>query len=433
MAKNNKNNNKNNNTDTLKKFLGIVFSIVTVYCICFMGFLAYAYFIYEDTDPDNKTIVDKFIQSIEPEVPDRTTALIAVTDNDGTRTDGIMLVSYSAINKKISLISIPRDTQVKITGSVWDTMCANYPDLTWQGSTMKINAIAQYGKEQGMTFLEEYIEDLLAIKIDYYAKLDFEAFRYIIDSVGGIEFDVPVNMYYSDPTQDLLINLKKGLQVLDGEKSEHLLRYRTYTLGDLERVEVQQDFMKVFFDTVTNTQTILSNPTAYFTTLINYVETNFGVTDALKYLKELQNIDMNNIDNYTLPCTLDPSYVFVDKEEAQEFMYNIFNSIVIAPENILYETSFFKSIQVLNGSGIGGSAKRTQEYLQENGYQVDAIGDSTDPKEDQTVIYVKQEGLGYDLKDYFTNARVEVNPSKINNTNYDIIIVFGKNDSYVYD
>ncbi|MFI3230603.1 MAG: LCP family protein [bacterium] len=429
-----KNNNKNNNNNTgLKKFISIVIAILTVYCIAFIGFIGYAYFIYQDKDVDKNSFIDKFVQNMEPELPERTTILVTVTDQNGERTDSIILVSYNTISKKISLVSIPRDTQVTITGSMLDTMISNYSDVRSTGGVMKINAISLYGGSSGMDFLEEYIEDLLDIQIDYHAKLDFNAFRYIIDSLGGIEFDVPVDMYYSDPTQDLLINLKKGLQVLDGDKSEQLLRYRSYAMGDLERIQVQQDFLKVFFKKVVSTQSIMSNPTTYFTTMFNYLETDFGISDAIKYFKELQNIDVNNIESYTIPCTLDPVYVFVNKQEAQEFAYAIFNQNTVPPENIVYESSLFKSIQVLNGSGVAGIARQTQEYLEENGYTVISIGDSQDPREEHTNIYVKEEGIGYDIKALFDNAEVVVNPYKLKDTNYEIIVVVGTNDSYVYD
>lgn len=414
-----------------KRFFRIVFSILTLYFIGIVCFFVYAFI--TDKPSSNDSFVDKVVNKVAPKAPERTLALIACTDEGEGRTDGIMLVDYNSVNNQISVVSIPRDTKVNIPPDMWEVMVQNEPSIAYDDpSFKKINSIPNYGKEQGIEFLKTYLEDLLDVKIDYYAHFNFEGFRYIVDSVGGIEFDVPQSMYYSDPTQDLYINLKPGVQLLDGDKAEQLLRFRSYPQGDLKRVEVQQAFMKKFFEKVVSLDSIISNPKAYFTTLTQYIDTNFTVTDALKYVGEIKELNVSNTQTYTLPCTTETisgvSFVIVDEQEVKDFAYEIFKKPTINPEDIVYEDSFDKSIQILNGSYKTGFASKTKELLEDNGYIIGNIGDSQDAKSEETKIYVATIGQGDDLQKFFTNSKIMVNPQKTQEFGYDITIVLGTDE-----
>ena len=416
----------------IKKFFRIVFSILTLYFIGVVCFFVYA-FVTSDPNNNGGTFVDKVVDKVAPKAPERTLALIACTDEGEGRTDGIMLVDYNSVNNQISVVSIPRDTKVSIPPDMWEVMVQNEPSIAYDDpSFKKINSIPNYGKEQGMEFLQTYLEDLLDVEIDYYAHFNLEGFRYIVDSVGGIEFDVPQRMYYSDPTQDLYINLQPGLQLLDGDKAEQLLRFRSYPQGDLKRVEVQQAFMTEFFKKVVSLDSIVSNPSAYFTTLTQYVDTNFTINDGLKYISEIKEVDVSNTQTYTLPCTTQTisgvSFVIVDEQEVKEFAYEVFKKPTVKPEDIVYVDSFDKSIQVLNGSYTSGLAGKTRDLLQSNGYIVGNIGDSLDTKSEETKIYVSEIGEGNDLQQFFTNSKIIVNPQKVEEFGYDITIVIGTND-----
>lgn len=426
-----KRNRRKKKKSLAKRFFRIVFSILTLYFIGVVCFFVYAFI--TDKPSSNDSFVDKVVNKVAPKAPERTLALIACTDEGEGRTDGIMLVDYNSVNNQISVVSIPRDTKVNIPPDMWEVMVQNEPSIAYDDpSFKKINSIPNYGKEQGIEFLKTYLEDLLDVKIDYYAHFNFEGFRYIVDSVGGIEFDVPQNMYYSDPTQDLYINLKPGVQLLDGDKAEQLLRFRSYPQGDLKRVEVQQAFMKKFFEKVVSLDSIISNPKAYFTTLTQYIDTNFTVTDALKYVGEIKELNVSNTQTYTLPCTTETisgvSFVIVDEQEVKDFAYEIFKKPTINPEDIVYEDSFNKSIQILNGSYKTGFASKTKELLEDNGYIIGNIGDSQDAKSEETKIYVATIGQGDDLQKFFTNSKIMVNPQKTQEFGYDITIVLGTDE-----
>lgn len=423
----------------IRKFFSIVFSILLIYFIILAGLFSYSYLTYDSTNKKDKpNFLDKVVEKVRENLPEYTTILLAGTDEGEGRTDTIMLISYNSINKKASIVSVPRDTRVDIPNNMWNVMIQNLPIIKNDNPSLKkINAIPNYGGERGIEFLQTYLEDLLNINIDYYVHFNLEGFRYIVDSVGGIEFDVPVKMRHKDPD----IYLNPGLQLLDGNKAEQLVRYRGYKRADLERMETQQKFFKAFLEKVLSLDSIISNPSSYFKLLTEYIDTNLSISDILKYLPEANSFSINNIESYTLPNTLATingvSYVEVDKANIADFIYEVFKKPTVNPEDIVYEDSYDKSIIVLNGSYTSGLAGRTKTLLQDNGYIIGRIGDSNDTKVEETKIYVSKDGFGDDLKKFFTNPKIVVNPTKTEEIGYDIVIILGTteklNESYPQD
>jgi len=265
----------------LKKFLGLT--------LCFI--LAFVIFVFAIS----------FVMSLF--LPQNTNILIMATDLDGTRTDTLMLASFNKNDKDITIVSIPRDTYVTVDDISFSLMKEDYPKPSYK--SMKLNAVHHYGGEKhGTSLVVEEVSKLLDLKIDYYVKVDFKAFRYIIDSVGGIDFYVPRSMRYTDPLQDLHINLKKGQQHLNGEKAEQLLRYRSgYADADLGRVSVQQDFMKAFISQVFSKSNLLKHPKAFLDAVFkyDYVETNLTISDIFPYIFPALNINTENTATHTLP------------------------------------------------------------------------------------------------------------------------------------
>lgn len=420
---------KKTSYSTKKKFFKIFFLVMFIYFFIVATVFAYSYLTYDSSKTkENSNFIDKAVEKIIAKLPEYTNILLACTDEGEGRTDAIMLVSYNSINNNINVISIPRDTKVSIPSYMWDVMVENFPVIKYDNPNFKkINAIPNYGKEQGIQFLQQYIENMLDIKIDYYAHFNLEGFRYIIDSVGGIEFDVPQKMRHPDP----FIKLDPGVQFLDGDKAEQLLRFRGYPQGDLKRIEVQQQFMKVFFEKITSLDTILANPSAYFTTLKKYVDTNVSLSDILKYIPEIKTLSSENVKTYTLPVYPETisgvSFVKVDEENLDDFVYDIFKKSATNSENIKLENSFDKKIVVLNSSYTTGLAKKVEDLLQKNNYNVYEIGDYYD-KSNITKIYVEKEGYGKDLEKFFNNIKIIVNDKKTSEYNTEILIIIGSKD-----
>ena len=159
----------------------------------------------------------------EPILEEKYACLLTVPDPTGCA-DMIMLAVINTENEKINLLSIPRDTIV-------------------DGGNEKISEIALYRGNQDMDDLTDAVEDLTGIKIDSYVQVDIECVKDTVDLFGGVEFYVPQRMNYSDPYQDLTIDLQRGMQTLNGEQAQQLLRFRTYSTGDIRRTQTQREFV----------------------------------------------------------------------------------------------------------------------------------------------------------------------------------------------
>lgn len=418
-----------------KKFLTIVLAVLGVYIVALGIFTLAAYL---SDDPNDKPL-DILTSVVGGKVPERTNFVIMCTDEEGTRTDTIMVGCYNSVTNGIDIMSIPRDTLVSATAANYEIMQERNPGLS--SNVMMVNSIHSYaGSEDGPEMLTEELENLLDISIDYYIRVDFDAFHYFIDSIGGVDFDVPRDMKYDDPTQDLHIDLEAGMQHLDGEKAEQLVRFRKdnygggYALGDIDRIQVQQDFFKALVKKAVSADTIKSNPQAYLTTLFKYVTTNAGIKDTLKYVSVIDKLDTDNINTYTLPGTTRNNRWIMDEEQTESIVYEVFkrpsDEILAEQEAETNGTaptdSKSASIQVLNGGYTNGKASEVQDMLSEAGYTVADIGTYEGDKEEATRIYVNQNGLGEDLTEYFTNAEV-IKDSSVTG-DYDIVIVVGTDE-----
>jgi LCP family protein required for cell wall assembly len=231
--------------------------------------------------------------------------LMMCTDNDGLRTDAIMLASYNTETNAVNMLSVPRDLRMYIGNRY-----------------QKINAAHAFSKDGvigGPAATCEAVTRLTGVPINYYVDFSFAAIAKIMDELGPITFTIPdlygdgVGMVYDDPAQDLHINLPPGTYELNGEQVVHLLRYRkgnpdpvtnirkTYPGGDADRIKVQQDFVRALVDQKLNLALIKKIP-SIFSDVKSEIKTNFTVKDILKYSKYLKNFSSAGINSITLPC-----------------------------------------------------------------------------------------------------------------------------------
>ena len=166
------------------------------------------------------------------------TVLILGRDTGGGgNTDTMLLASYDVTNQKATVMSIPRDTMVNVP---WDVK--------------KINGVYNYGGggDRGIQALYKEISQLVGFEPDFQVVVEWEAVGEIVDAMGGVWFDVPREMDYEDPYQDLSIHLDKGYQLLNGEQAMGVVRFRDgangYKTGDLGRIETQQAFLKAMVE-----------------------------------------------------------------------------------------------------------------------------------------------------------------------------------------
>ena len=208
------------------------------------------------------------------------TVLLMGTDNAGLRTDVLMLGFINGKDGRIDVVSIPRDTQVKIGSKIY-----------------KINSAYAIGQEEQTI---ESVENLLDVEIDGYVKFSFETFRDAIDAVGGVTFDVPQDMFYEDPYQDLYIDLKAGKQHLDGKQAEGLVRYRRYPTGDEGRIAVQQDFIKEIIKQKANPAILVSLP-AIISVLEKNIDTNLEEKEVMELAGVAARAGGDGFNTYQLP------------------------------------------------------------------------------------------------------------------------------------
>ncbi len=220
-------------------------------------------------------------------------ALIMGLDKDETRTDTLMFMRYNTLDGKCFMMSIPRDTYVHV-----------------DGRTMLINEAYAHG---GAETTIKKVKELLNLPVNYYVVFTFQDFRDVIDGLGGVEFDVrPQGYYYDDPYQDLHIAIKGGRQILDGEAAEGLVRYRAdYARADLERVEVQRDFVKALIEQKLNKKYIKALPKIY-ASLSDSLKSNISLDALLDYSKEILSVGITSFDMYTMPNTIYGAHVLPD-------------------------------------------------------------------------------------------------------------------------
>lgn len=161
----------------------------------------------------------------------------------GGNTDTMLLASYDVTNQKATVMSIPRDTMVNVP---WDIK--------------RINSVYNYygGGERGIQHLYKEISQLVGFEPDFQVVVEWDAVGEIVDAIGGVYFDVPQDMNYDDPYQDLHIHQTAGYRLLSGDDAMQVLRYRHdnrkngvtrgYPDGDLGRIKTQQAFLKAMVD-----------------------------------------------------------------------------------------------------------------------------------------------------------------------------------------
>ncbi len=324
------------NSKLLKFIKILILSIITV--ILFFITLSIT-FIYFETKQLKKSInyydnnENNIAKNNEEVITKRHLNFIVLgLDNDEQRTDTIIIGTIDAYDKSIDIISIYRDTYIKlIPKNIEKLKNAGY--YVPANGEMKINQIHHYAHEFGTEMLMEQIEYETNITFDYYAKVSLDAFKYIIDEIGGVTFNVPQRMYYNDPYQNLYIDLYAGEQLLNGEQAEGLIRYRKgssksygYTRGDLDRVDVQQDFLKSTIHQVLNKDTIINNLDGILITAMKYVDTNVNILNISKLIPYVLIIDSNNINMHTLPV-IDITINEQDFVKLQDGYLNTINAI----------------------------------------------------------------------------------------------------------
>ncbi len=271
--------------------------------------------------------------------------LVAGTDEDGYRTDLILLCRYNVTENKVTALQIPRDTRIEDNGR----------------SDKKINS--SYSTPEKEKTLFDEVEMLTGIRPEKYVIVSFKAFRQLIDAIGGVEVNVPIRMYYHDPFQNLSIDLFPGTQVLTGKQSEMFMRFRYnddgtgYPNGDIDRIAAQKKFYEAALDKLLSGKTILKVP-KILSIITENVKTDFTGEDIMKYIGKIPSFKMENVNILTLPgeggYVGQVSYFLHDEVETKLLMDEYFFSMEKKSEiqqKISAKNKFVK-IKVIDATGI---------------------------------------------------------------------------------
>lgn len=249
-------------------------------------------------------IAEEGAESESVEVPDETqpdpdeqenvrntdcyTFVLAAYDQIGASTDTILVGRMDTKAGTLNVVSIPRDTLVNVSWGV-----------------KKINTVMVYEENDPQRFINE-LSGILGFTVDCYAFVDIRAVEKMVDAIGGVYYNVPRNMDYDDPTQDLHIHIPAGYQWLGGEEAVQVLRYRVgndntgYPNGDLGRINTQHDFLMSIASQMLSVGNI-PNLSAALEIFEEYVNTNLNVNNIAFFVREFLKLDAENISFATAP------------------------------------------------------------------------------------------------------------------------------------
>ena len=210
-----------------------------------------------------------------------------IRKDDVGRSDTLFVVMLDKSKKNAALLSVPRDTRVKIKGHGWD----------------KINAAFAYG---GQKLTQETVQDFLGIKINNYVVVDFQGFKGLVDAVGGVDINVEKRMYYYDPYDGFEIDLRPGMQHMDGKTAMQYVRYRDEE-GDIGRIRRQQKFLMALYKHIASKNIIAKIP-GVSKQVMSMVKTDL----SLKEMVELGNVMRDMVEKEGLKMSMvpgEPEYI----------------------------------------------------------------------------------------------------------------------------
>ena len=389
----------------------------------------------------------KKLENLEP----FTVLIMGVSEDISVKlTDTIMVASYNPKTQKATLLSIPRDTFVGTNKS----KATSYD---------KINALYQTKTKEKDTSPEKTLDavnKITGLNITYYIVVSNNALVQLVDAIGGVEFDVPIDMNYDDSSQDLYIHLDKGYQKLNGEQAEWLVRFRhnnngtsypsSYGDNDLGRMKTQREFLKVVAKQLIQLKNITKIGT-FIDIFKENVETNISNWSLMKdYIPYMLDFNTENIQTETLPGNptsygpyklaffahnekqtkelVDRLFIEQNKIEGENAEESTEDSIIETNNTTENKTDSANSkikIELLNGCGDSALFSKAKKSLEEEGYTITKTGTSN-PTSKTTII--NKNSLPSDIT---SNLKEILGVEKVSDSNsstnkIDATIIIGK-------
>ncbi|MGA7932900.1 MAG: LCP family protein [Kovacikia sp.] len=313
------------------------------------------------------------------------------------RSDTMLLLRLDPNDDSVKLLSIPRDTQVEIPG-------------------VGVTKINDANVEGGPKLAAATVSSTLnGIQIDRYVRVSTEAFRELVDLMGGVEVYVPKPMSYTDQTQKLKINLSSGLQTLNGDQAEQFARFRHDDYGDIGRVQRQQILMRSLLKRLTSPMVIPRLP-GLISTMQRYIDTNLSTEEMLALVGAGRKLSQGNFKmvmlpgRFSAPGEFRASYWIMDLAGRDRVMRQYFNLSAIGEEAVaaLPNTTSLK-IAVQNASSDPNAAYQMRQHLVKLGFNNVLIAPDWANHQAQTEIVVQQGDLNSasDLKNRLGFGTVE--------------------------
>lgn len=380
--------NKKNGKKKKKAWKKILLAILILIIVCAVYFGIRV----KQNGGGMKGIVSTIVGTDSKKISNLDDLYLLVLGKSQNMTDTLMVVKYSPKNQEAAILSVPRDSFVgksTATATAFD----------------KINSRYQLGAQNVI----DAVNGLTGLNIKYYVTIDTKALRDLVDAIGGVYFDVPIDMDYDDSSQDLYIHIKKGYQLLNGEQAEGVVRFRhnndytsypvEYGDNDLGRMRTQ----RAFIETVLK-QTLKAGNITKLNQLINIAKEEIATNmpwDTLKdYGVALLDFDTSKLRTGALPGAADYynglSFFIVDKTQSKQVINDLFIKADDGTEssettgnttnstNTVSSTSTSKTkinrskikIEVLNGTGSTEKFNNAVDQLKNYGYSVTKKGNT---------------------------------------------------------
>mgnify|MGYP004589270303 FL=1 len=444
--------NKNKNNKKKKSVVGKIFKFILllllIAIIVYVINFAIQYFKHtknmEGKEYDPLSAVALGIDPQKLKEVERLNVLIlgesGIPGEDYKLTDSIMVASYNPQTQQASLLSIPRDTYVGKKDK--NTATSNYL------ASYKINTVYRNGTNIPETI--ECVNNITGLNLDKYLLIDTDAIIEVVDAIGGVTFDVPIDMDYDDPAQDLHIHLKAGEQLIDGEKAEQLLRFRhnndgtsypsEYGDNDIGRMRTQREFIQVTAKQLLRVENV-TKVLNLMDIVFKNVKTNLDMETLKYYIPYIFKFNTSNIVSDTLPGTPEKCngiWIYTaNKTQTKQVIEDLFTDKIVEEEKNEESTSTNTTdgenttkeskeitIELLNGTGDKEILTEVKEKLKEKGYVVSKSG--TTSSTDKTTIINRTSQSNQKSKDIKQLLGVGTITSGSNNTKVDFTIIIGK-------
>lgn len=288
------------------------------------------------------------------------------------RSDTMLLLRVDPVSDTVSLLSIPRDTQVDIPGVGVD----------------KINDANVRG---GATLAARTVSaNLNGVTIDRYVRVSTDAFKELIDLLGGVEVHVPKRMVYEDKTQKLKIDLSPGLQTLSGAQAEQFARFRQDDLGDIGRVQRQQTLLKALRKKLMN-PTVIPRIPSLIQAMRKYIDTNLTKEEMLALVgagRKLSEGDFKMVmlpGRFSSPDEFVASYWIMDPIGRDRVMQQYFGVDPLSVYEADGQTTAVR-IAIQNASHNPDAAYRMRQHLATLGFDDVYISEDWAQPQDKTQV-----------------------------------------------